>query len=551
MVLRAIRRLKLYYYAVVEHLRSNEGYDVWLDAHAMVLRFASHEEVQEFELEFGSPTKGRDKVRVPTDVNASSISQLMRSDAYEESFRRRTEGAPSAEDELRESTRRTLRETHNQAARRCSCLVTQQAQKKASSPLQLPRALTGLAGTGNGTGGADGSGERSSSADGPQRRSRKTASCQSFFDRVSGVSTSGDSNEELSEGSISRTSKFSSPSGQRHIKRISQGAVSTAGAVSRAFSNNRGKREARFELKDPTTSKPMIIALYLRRDIQQIGAMGLLNAPQLAAFSTRVDDMIESYLGMNKIDKLILPLPYSQLLKIFSLFFVFSVPFVLAPTVGIFTPFVTFFLAMGYFGLDQVGAELERPFGVGQNDLPLLEIGSDLCRSLDTLVRGLAREIRAKQAEEDFKREREARRQNQKANFEAAASASSGSGNPSPIDSTSDRGGPSPGATRGGPSPGATRKAPIEESDKRIHRIGVRTSFDLRNLEADLQRDDAEKKQDGGEASGSGSSPPAPAGGKAERPAGSMSDRGGLFGWATRPPAPEPAPASSSSGLAA
>ena len=130
MVLRAIRRLKLYYYAVVEHLRSNEGYDVWLDAHAMVLRFASHEEVQEFELEFGSPTKGRDKVRVPTDVNASSISQLMRSDAYEESFRRRTEGAPSAEDELRESTRRTLRETHNQAARRCSCLVTQQHRRR-------------------------------------------------------------------------------------------------------------------------------------------------------------------------------------------------------------------------------------------------------------------------------------------------------------------------------------------------------------------------------------------------------------------------------------
>ena len=82
----------------------------------------------------------------------------------------------------------------------------------------------------------------------------------------------------------------------------------------------------------------------------------------------KIDDAIQAYLGMNKIDKLILPLPYSQLLKIFSLFFVFTVPFVLAPTVGILTPFVTLFLAMGYFGLDQVGAELERPYGKDHND---------------------------------------------------------------------------------------------------------------------------------------------------------------------------------------
>ena len=51
----------------------------------------------------------------------------------------------------------------------------------------------------------------------------------------------------------------------------------------------------------------------------------------------------------------VLPLPYAQLLKIFSIFFVFTVPFTMAPAVGLFTPFVTLFLAMGYFGLDQVG----------------------------------------------------------------------------------------------------------------------------------------------------------------------------------------------------
>ena len=100
----------------------------------------------------------------------------------------------------------------------------------------------------------------------------------------------------------------------------------------------------------------------------------------------------QAFLSMHKIDELVLPLPYSQLLKIFSMFFVFSVrsgatheapnpsacraqwcssahatapcvrqvPFAMAPTVGIFTPFISVFLAAGYFGLDQAGAELER-----------------------------------------------------------------------------------------------------------------------------------------------------------------------------------------------
>ena len=49
----------------------------------------------------------------------------------------------------------------------------------------------------------------------------------------------------------------------------------------------------------------------------------------------------------------------SQLLKLFTMFYVYTVPFCLAPSVGIMTPFVALFLAAGYFGLDQLGAELE------------------------------------------------------------------------------------------------------------------------------------------------------------------------------------------------
>ena len=201
------------------------------------------------------------------------------------------------------------------------------------------------------------------------------------------------------------TEQHGKPQGDRDERTTSVGSSNGSGI------KVKGMRSANFESKDPTTSKPMLIALWMRRDIQAIGtlkpkegASPMLNPPQLAAFSGRVDDLIAAYLGMHKIDMLVLPLPYSQLLKIFSMFFVYSAPFVLAPTVGIFTPFVSLFLAAGYFGLDQLGAELECPFGKDDNDLPLLTFGQDLCRNLDTLVRGSARGLQRQ-------RERKARYQ--------------------------------------------------------------------------------------------------------------------------------------------
>ena len=43
---------------------------------------------------------------------------------------------------------------------------------------------------------------------------------------------------------------------------------------------------------------------------------------------------------------------------------------------------------------DQVGAELESPFGSNENNLALLAIGSDLCKNLDTLSRSVGRVVK-------------------------------------------------------------------------------------------------------------------------------------------------------------
>ena len=118
---------------------------------------------------------------------------------------------------------------------------------------------------------------------------------------------------------------------------------------------------------------------------------GALETTQLSRLTEQIEGLVVAGGAIDKIDKMVLPLPYCQLLKIFQIFFVFTLPFVLAPQLGLWTPIVAAFTAIGFFGLDQVGVELEGPFGVDDNDFPLLTMGLAMCNDLDAMVRTVSR----------------------------------------------------------------------------------------------------------------------------------------------------------------
>ena len=67
---------------------------------------------------------------------------------------------------------------------------------------------------------------------------------------------------------------------------------------------------------------------------------------------------------LQKVDQLILPMPYNQLLKLFQLSWTYSLPFVIVDEVGWWTPAVMFLISTAFFGLDQLGVMLEQPFGI-------------------------------------------------------------------------------------------------------------------------------------------------------------------------------------------
>ena len=142
---------------------------------------------------------------------------------------------------------------------------------------------------------------------------------------------------------------------------------------------------------DPTRAKPLVVLTWLRINIERMVSAGALETTQLGRLTEQIEGLVEAGGAIDKIDRMVLPLPYCQLLKIFQIFFVFTLPFVLAPQLGLWTPIVAAFTAIGFFGLDQVGVELEGPFGVDDNDFPLLTMGLAMCNDLDAMVRTVSR----------------------------------------------------------------------------------------------------------------------------------------------------------------
>ena len=97
------------------------------------------------------------------------------------------------------------------------------------------------------------------------------------------------------------------------------------------------------------------------------------------AVITQLNGLNAQYQAMHKVDTIVLPFPYNQLLKVFLLAWNFTLPFALVDEVGWFVVPLMLFISTAFFGLDQVGVMLEQPFGSDPADISLLSIGCELC----------------------------------------------------------------------------------------------------------------------------------------------------------------------------
>jgi putative membrane protein len=112
----------------------------------------------------------------------------------------------------------------------------------------------------------------------------------------------------------------------------------------------------------------------LRRNGEALGQLlreHRLDAPVAADIDQSLTALAAAAAGCERIQNTPMPFPYTLLLHRTASLYCFLLPFGLVDTVGFMTPFVVAIIAYTFFGLDALGDEIEEPFGMAANHLPL------------------------------------------------------------------------------------------------------------------------------------------------------------------------------------
>ncbi|MEM8543763.1 MAG: bestrophin family ion channel [Cyanobacteria bacterium P01_H01_bin.119] len=131
---------------------------------------------------------------------------------------------------------------------------------------------------------------------------------------------------------------------------------------------------------------PLEIAFWIADYLQDQHEEGNLNAYQLAAMMALLDAMVDVLGGCERILKTPIPLAYSIHLKQLLLIYCLALPFQMVSDLGWSTPLVAGLVSFTVFGIEEIGIEIENPFGADPNDLPLDDICRTMYRNIQDLI---------------------------------------------------------------------------------------------------------------------------------------------------------------------
>jgi putative membrane protein len=111
-----------------------------------------------------------------------------------------------------------------------------------------------------------------------------------------------------------------------------------------------------------------------------------LDAPLRQLVDSNVTQLMD-YLGScERIVRTPVPFAYAQHIKLLVFLFCSTVPFVMVDAMRWATPGVSAILAFALFGIDEIGVEIEDPFGHDPNDLPIESVGDIIDESTSEIV---------------------------------------------------------------------------------------------------------------------------------------------------------------------
>jgi putative membrane protein len=136
-----------------------------------------------------------------------------------------------------------------------------------------------------------------------------------------------------------------------------------------------------------TMSHPSLeIAFWIGDYLQHQYSHHQFDSYQLTAMQTLLNGLVDSLGGCERILKTPMPLAYSIHLKQLLLLYCLSLPFQTVGQLGWWTGGIVALISFTLFGIEEIGIEIENPFGHDANDLPLDAICTTVLRNIEDLI---------------------------------------------------------------------------------------------------------------------------------------------------------------------
>ncbi|GHJ47317.1 hypothetical protein Cs7R123_46590 [Catellatospora sp. TT07R-123] len=129
---------------------------------------------------------------------------------------------------------------------------------------------------------------------------------------------------------------------------------------------------------------PMMTSLMSAR-IAELARAGALEPHHVMLIDANITALQDAFGGCERIVRTPVPFAYAQHIKLALLLYTATVPFAIADTTRWLTPIASAFIAYALIGIDEIGVEIEEPFGHDPNDLPIDKIAQAIADGVEDI----------------------------------------------------------------------------------------------------------------------------------------------------------------------
>jgi len=137
---------------------------------------------------------------------------------------------------------------------------------------------------------------------------------------------------------------------------------------------------------EPRKARAPLVASFISERIDGLARAGALAPHHVLLMDPNVTALIDALGGCERIVRTPMPFAYAQHIKLAVLLFTTTVPFAMADATRWYTPIASAILAFALLGIDEIGVEIEDPFGTDPNDLPIDRIAETIAGNAEDIL---------------------------------------------------------------------------------------------------------------------------------------------------------------------